>query len=112
VRVSGAPRAHAGPRGLSIPEPEAPPPEADQLRAGPGRRPATALVPVIGSRNPAQLEDYLDALDVHMDDEQCRRLDEASRIQLGQPHDLISSRRGPLLGGDAGAFESPVVPVT
>jgi aryl-alcohol dehydrogenase-like predicted oxidoreductase len=74
-------------------------------------RSATALVPVIGPRNLAQLEDYLAALDVHLDDEQYRRLDEASRIQLGQPHDLISSRRGPLLGGDAGAFESPVVPV-
>ena len=74
-------------------------------------RSATALVPVIGPRNLAQLEDYLAALDVHLDDEQYRRLDEASQIQLGQPHDLISSRRGPLLGGDAGAFESPVVPV-
>jgi hypothetical protein len=50
-------------------------------------------------------------LDVHLDDGQYRRLDEASQIQLGQPHDLISSRRDPLLGGDAGAFESPVVPV-
>jgi NADP oxidoreductase coenzyme F420-dependent/Aldo/keto reductase family len=74
-------------------------------------RSATALVPVIGPRNLAQLEAYLDALDVHLDDEQYQRLDEASRIQLGQPHDLINFRRGPLLGGDAGAFESPVVPV-
>jgi aryl-alcohol dehydrogenase-like predicted oxidoreductase len=74
-------------------------------------RSATAVVPVIGPRNLAQLEDYLAALDVRLDDEQYRRLDEASRIPLGQPHDLINSRRGPLLGGDAGRFETPVVPV-
>jgi aryl-alcohol dehydrogenase-like predicted oxidoreductase len=74
-------------------------------------RSATALVPVIGPRNLAQLEDYLAALDVRLDDEQYRRLDEASRIPLGQPHDLVNSRRGPLLGGDADAFETPVVPV-
>ena len=71
-------------------------------------RSATALVPVIGPRNLTQLEDDLE---VHLDDGQYRRLNEASQIQLGQPHDLIDSRRGPLPGGDAGAFESPVVPV-
>jgi hypothetical protein len=129
-RASLADPGRSQAKGLpSFPEPEALPPEA----SSPGRRSgqagvdegagggagvvgrnarsATALVPVIGPRNLAQLEDYLAALDVHLDDEQYRRLNEASRIQLGQPHDLISSRRGPLLGGDAGAFESPVVPV-
>ena len=64
---------------------------------------------MIGPRNLAQLEDYLAALDVHLDDDQYRRLDEASRIPLGQPHDLVNSRRGPLLGG--GDFDAPVVPV-
>ncbi len=68
-------------------------------------------MPVTGPRNLAQLEDYLAALDVRLDDDQYRRLDEASQIPLGQPHDLINSRRGPLLGGEPGAFESPVVPV-
>ena len=60
-------------------------------------------------RNLAQLEDYLAARDVRLDDDQYRRLDEASQIPLGQPHDLVNSRRGPLLGGST--FESPVVPV-
>jgi hypothetical protein len=73
------------------------------------RSSATALVPVTGPRNLAQLEDYLAALDVRLDDDQYRRLDEASQIPLGQPHDLNNSRRAPLLGGSA--FESPVVPV-
>jgi aryl-alcohol dehydrogenase-like predicted oxidoreductase len=75
------------------------------------QRSATALVPVTGPRNLAQLEDYLAALDVRLDDDQYRRLDEASRIPLGQPHDLNNSRRGPLLGGNADAFEPPAVPV-
>jgi aryl-alcohol dehydrogenase-like predicted oxidoreductase len=74
-------------------------------------RSATALVPVIGPRNLAQLEDYLGALDVRLDDEQYRRLDEASRPPLGQPHDLNNSRRDQLLGGDAGAFATPASPV-
>ena len=73
------------------------------------RRSATTLVPVTGPRNLAQLDDYLAALDVHLDDDQYRRLDEASQIPLGQPHDLNNSRRAPLLGGSA--FELPVVPV-
>ena len=79
--------------------------------SGRNARSATTLVPVIGPRNVAQLEDYLAALEVHLDDEQYRQLDEASRIQLGQPHDLNNSRHAPLLGGDAEAFDGPVVPV-
>jgi aryl-alcohol dehydrogenase-like predicted oxidoreductase len=73
------------------------------------RRSATALVPVTGPRNLAQLDDYLAALEVRLDDDQYRRLNEASQIPLGQPHDLNNSRRAPLLGGSD--FEPPVVPV-
>jgi hypothetical protein len=63
------------------------------------QRSATALVPVTGPRNLAQLEDYLAALDVRLDDDQYRRLDETSRIPLGQPHDLNNSRRAPSSAG-------------
>ena len=42
---------------------------------------------------------------------QISRLDEASRIPLGQPHELVNGRRDAMLGGTAGAFETPAVPV-
>src|SRR5262249_30839037 len=43
--------------------------------------------PIIGARTQAQLEDNVGALDVRLDDAQRRRLDEASAIELGFPHD-------------------------
>lgn len=48
-------------------------------------RAATPLVPVIGPRTPAQLEDYLGALDVRLDAEQFRGLDEVSRVPSAWP---------------------------
>ncbi|MGW5661080.1 aldo/keto reductase [Streptomyces sp. NPDC003758] len=42
------------------------------------RRSGTTLVPVIGPRTPAHLEDYLAALDLRLTDEQTARLDEVS----------------------------------
>ena len=46
---------------------------------------------IIGVRTLAQLEDNLGALDVKLTDGQVRRLDEASRIDPGFPHDLLGS---------------------
>ncbi|MFF3754932.1 aldo/keto reductase [Streptomyces sp. NPDC002018] len=74
-------------------------------------RSVTPLVPVIGPRTLPQLEDYLGALEVRLDAGQYRRLDEVSRVPLGQPHDVIASERSGLLGGDAARFRAPVVPV-
>ena len=42
---------------------------------------------------------------------QYRRLDEASALPLGQPHDLIAVRRPAVLGGNAGHFRTPAIPV-
>ncbi|GAA0349232.1 aldo/keto reductase [Actinoallomurus spadix] len=47
--------------------------------------------PIIGARTPAQLEDNLGALEVDLTDSQLARLDEASAIELGAPHDLLAS---------------------
>ena len=46
--------------------------------------------PIIGARTVAQLEDNLGALDVRMDDAQIKRLHDASAIELGNPHDLLT----------------------
>lgn len=43
------------------------------------------IIPLIGARNAAQLRDNLGALDVELGGEHLRRLDEASRIDLGFP---------------------------
>jgi len=60
------------------------------------RRSSTGLVPVIGPRTVEQTDSYLAALDVKFDGDQYRRLEQVSRIDLGQPHDQIAE-------GDGGA---------
>jgi aryl-alcohol dehydrogenase-like predicted oxidoreductase len=72
---------------------------------------ATALVPVIGPRTVSQLDDYLGALDVRLDEEQYQRLDQVSRVPLGRPHDLVATQVPALLGGPDMAFRPPFVPV-
>lgn len=47
--------------------------------------------PIIGARTPAQLEDNLGALEVDFTAAQLARLDEASAIGLGFPHDMLAS---------------------
>ncbi|MFI9103297.1 aldo/keto reductase [Streptomyces fildesensis] len=50
--------------------------------------------PIIGARTPAQLEDNLGALEVDFTASQLVRLDEASAIGLGIPHDLLAGDFG------------------
>jgi len=51
-------------------------------------RPGVAST-IIGARRMEQLEDNLAALDFALDADQVRRLDEASSIELGFPHDFL-----------------------
>jgi aryl-alcohol dehydrogenase-like predicted oxidoreductase len=53
-----------------------------------GRAP---LIPIIGARTLAQLNENLGALAIDLTGEHMRRLNEASAIELGFPHDLIAS---------------------
>ncbi|HEX6851082.1 MAG TPA: aldo/keto reductase [Candidatus Polarisedimenticolaceae bacterium] len=46
--------------------------------------------PILGARNVEQLEDNLGALAFTLSDDQRRRLDEASAIVLGWPHDFLA----------------------
>jgi aryl-alcohol dehydrogenase-like predicted oxidoreductase len=46
--------------------------------------------PIIGARTLAQLEDNLGALDLDLPEEQRTRLDQASAVELGFPHDFAA----------------------
>lgn len=60
------------------------------------RRPVT--VPILGARRSDQLRDTLKAVEFKLDDEQRRRLDEASRQPLGYPHDHLAGDRAGVHG--------------
>lgn len=53
---------------------------------------AAPIIPIIGARNPEQLQDNLGALNVKLSAEQLARLDAASKIELGFPHDFLASK--------------------
>jgi aryl-alcohol dehydrogenase-like predicted oxidoreductase len=54
------------------------------------QRPVTCI-PIIGGRKPSQIEDNLRCVDFTLNAEHLKRLDEASRIELGFPHDFLRS---------------------
>lgn len=47
--------------------------------------------PVLGARTPVQLEDNLGALDLTLSSEHIARLDQASAVPLGFPHDMLAA---------------------
>lgn len=57
--------------------------------------------PIVGARTAAQFEDNLGALQVRFGEEHLRQLDDASRVELGFPHDFLISEipRGLITGG-------------
>ncbi len=48
------------------------------------------VIPIIGARKLSQLQDNLASLDLTFSAEQLKTLDEASRIELGFPHDMYA----------------------
>jgi diketogulonate reductase-like aldo/keto reductase len=48
-------------------------------------------VPIVGARTVSQMEENLGCLDFELPDEEMIRLDEASAIELGFPHDFLRS---------------------
>jgi aryl-alcohol dehydrogenase-like predicted oxidoreductase len=57
-----------------------------------------AVHPIVGARRLDQLVDNLSAVDCHLDSESLRRLDDASAITLGFPHDFIGETAGFVYG--------------
>jgi len=47
------------------------------------------MIPLLGGRNLVQLTDNLGAVDITLGDEQLKRLDEASGVDLGFPHNFL-----------------------
>ncbi|MDQ0774747.1 aryl-alcohol dehydrogenase-like predicted oxidoreductase [Streptomyces aurantiacus] len=74
-------------------------------------RSATALIPVIGPRTPAQLNAYLAALDLTLTDEQYERLDRVSAVALGTPHETVAAALPTIFGGEPGLMRRHPVPV-
>jgi aryl-alcohol dehydrogenase-like predicted oxidoreductase len=58
-----------------------------------------AVVPIIGARKLSQLQDNLASLDLTLSADQLKTLDEASRIELGFPHNLYPKSRAITYGG-------------
>jgi aryl-alcohol dehydrogenase-like predicted oxidoreductase len=54
------------------------------------RHRAVPVIPIIGARRLEQFQDNLAALDLKLDAAQLERLDAASRIELGFPHDFFA----------------------
>ncbi|MCZ0985926.1 aldo/keto reductase [Streptomyces diastatochromogenes] len=72
---------------------------------------SVSYVPIIGPRNPAQLDEYLAALDVRLTPKQFAHLSEVSAIPLGVPHEAAAGARDAVQGGDARRVTPPATPV-
>ncbi len=74
-------------------------------------RAATAFVPVVGPRTTAQLDAYLAALDLDLDDAHYERLERASAVVLGTPHDPVAAALPSILGSPGARVRRHPVPV-
>jgi aryl-alcohol dehydrogenase-like predicted oxidoreductase len=65
------------------------------------RNRSVPVIPIIGARKLSQLQDNLASFDLTLSADQLKTLDEASRIELGFPHDFYAREmvRGILYGG-------------
>src|SRR5215467_11018708 len=51
----------------------------------------TKIIPIIGARNTRHLDDNLACLEFELSEEHIKRLNEVSKIELGFPHDFLTS---------------------
>ncbi|KYQ94565.1 oxidoreductase [Serratia plymuthica] len=71
---------------------------------------STSLIPILGPRTLAQLDDTLSALSLTLSEEQVARLDRVSAIEPGTPHRQIADTLARAQGGDSGRFAAPRPP--
>ena len=62
------------------------------------QQPFGVIVPILGAKTLAQLADNLGCLDVTLGPEPLSKLDEASRVELGFPHDFLVRARPYVFG--------------
>jgi aryl-alcohol dehydrogenase-like predicted oxidoreductase len=76
-----------------------------------GASATTAVVPIVGPRSSAHLTDYLNSLDLKLEQEHYQRLDEVSAIRMGAPHDDVATALEHGFDGDRTLLEPGPVPV-
>lgn len=74
-------------------------------------RSTTSLIPILGPRTPAQLDAALAALELKLPDEHAARLDAASAIAPGVPHEMMARYAQRVAGGELENIDFPSVPV-
>jgi diketogulonate reductase-like aldo/keto reductase len=62
------------------------------------QQPFGVVVPILGARSLAQLTDNLGCLEFTLGPEQLERLDAASKVELGFPHDFLVRARPYVFG--------------
>jgi aryl-alcohol dehydrogenase-like predicted oxidoreductase len=71
----------------------------------------TALIPIVGPRSPAHLEEYLGSLELRLDDQQYQHLDDVSAVQMGTPHEDVEAAIRHGFDGDRSLLGLSLVPV-
>jgi aryl-alcohol dehydrogenase-like predicted oxidoreductase len=66
-----------------------------------------SMIPILGARTLAQIEDTLGCLAYPLTDAQLAKLNEASAIPLGVPHDMLRSARDLYSGGTWSDVDNP-----
>ena len=69
---------------------------------------AKGTLPIIGPRTAEQLADNLASVNVQLTSEQLSRLDAASAITLGFPHDIVAASTPSLGGGKHELIDTPI----
>ena len=71
------------------------------------------VIPILGPRTPEQLAENLGATNVTLSQQQVARLDAASAVALGFPHELLAAdaQRSRLAGGIPDQVETSPTPV-
>lgn len=67
------------------------------------------IIPIVGARNAAQLNDSIGASQITLSEEHLKRLHEVSAIEIGFPHDFLRGDgvRDILFGGQLGSLDIP-----
>ncbi len=65
------------------------------------------IIPLVGARTTTQIEENLDCLKWQLNNEQIQRLNTASAIELGFPHDFLINSDPIIFGGMSGEIDNP-----
>jgi aryl-alcohol dehydrogenase-like predicted oxidoreductase len=71
----------------------------------------TALIPIVGPRSVAHLQEYLRSRSLELGEQHYHRLDEVSAVPLGTPHEDVAAALSHGLDGDRTLLQAPPVPV-